>query len=118
MGTPAAIPTEPTGDKPVYTTLPGGPSVADQMQSPQTAGSAWENVGKLGLELHEQGVQLGIQDQKAAGGAAVQRDADGNATFVPRTPLNEWDEAYNVAGISAYSAQTDNDIRHRPGGLP
>ena len=88
------------------------PSLAGDVSKEMSgAGTAWKAVGEIGAQLHQVGIEIAKPELQARGAADVQRDENGQATFVPRTPLNELDQAYNLGGFQGLAAQTDTDQR-------
>ena len=105
MATPAPIKIETS--KEVFTTA--APVSTDMAGT----GASWAALGQLGNQLHDIGVRALKPEMVARGAADVQRDENGIATFTPRTPLNDLDEAYNAGGLNAFAGQADVAIRQK-----
>ena len=107
-GVPAVINTGGS-TREVFTQPAGGPSVAGAMHG---AADAWKGVSQLAGDLHDVAVEAGKGQFKSEGAQAVTRDpATGELNVTLRTPLNEFDEAYNAAASASFLSQSSGDRR-------
>lgn len=108
---PRPIITNP--DREVFAQAPDGPS-----QSRQIAGlehyidAPYAGLAEAGAQLEKIGDELVKPEMEARGANAVGRDpVTGELTVEYRTPLNEWDVAYNHGAKAAFLSQDAGDTR-------
>lgn len=108
---PRPIITNP--DREVFAQAPDGPS-----QSRQIAGlehvidAPYAGLAEAGAQLEKIGDELVKPEMEARGANAVGRDpVTGELTVEYRTPLNEWDAAYNHGAKAAFLSQDAGDTR-------